>query len=290
MKILNQTQINYKSTCKPGFTSNYREVTDKAGNRIYCNNTWYYRYDLPWNNFIEKLAEKYKDVDKVHIYDYACSEGAEPFSLAMLLIKKLGEEKAQKFLPIIASDLDEEILKNPKQGIIKPSKSDINAIKKILGDDYSKFIEFDDKFEDNRTLKDELCSGKIKPILKNAVIFKNANVINDIPNIEKENSVVMCRNVWLFFNEKEKLKLAEALSNQLGDSSMCVIGNFDDSRSILLSKQFDKYFLNEKEKSGLYSEGLCYIKNSSKEKEHLRNPNFLMKIFGNLKQPFQSKR
>lgn len=282
MKILNQPQINYRES-KPAFTSNARQVLDASGQLLYRNNTAFFREDLKWGKFVDTLNERYKDVDKVHIYNYACSEGAEPFSLAMLLIEKLGKEGAKKFFPIIASDIDAEVLKNPKQGIIKLSKEDIEYIKEELKNNASKYIEYDNVFQDDPKFREKLCNGRIKPILKDTVIFKNLNIMDDLANIEKDNSIVMCRNFWPYLNSYEnQLKLAQTLSEKLGENSMCVIGDFDYRiGSMLEAEQFHDYFKDfDKEYTGGIK-NLYYVKNPPKKNTHLCNPNFLMKIFAN---------
>lgn len=279
MKILNQPQINYRQS-QPVFTSNARHVLDESGQLLYRNSTAFFREDLNWGKFADTLIEKYKDVDKVHIYNYACSEGAEPLSLAMLLIEKLGKEKANKFFPIIASDIDVEVLKNPKQGIIKPSKEDIEYIKNELKSNYSKYIEFDNDFKYDSNLREHLCSGRIKPILKDAVNFKNMNIMEDIANIDKDNSIVMCRNFWPYLNYENQLKLVQTLSEKLGENSMCVIGDFDYGIGAMLeSKQFHDYF-NGFDAGCTYGiKHLYYVKNPPKKHTYFCNPNFLMKIF-----------
>lgn len=180
------------------------------------------------------LIKKYKNAEKVNIYCYACSEGAEPFSLAMLLLKTLKDQgikdiqkEFKKFFPIIASDIDEEILKNPKQGIIKLSRSDIKRIETILGKDYSDFIEFDNNFQYSDFHKEWVCNGKIKPILKDKVIFKTADIRSDILNIKGNNNVILCRNFWTHLLKTDQQELAKNLFKNIGENSMCIIGEHD---------------------------------------------------------------
>ena len=240
---MNQLQINHNKDYKPNFASNWRTVKDEFGKVRYKNNTEFFRIDLNWNKFTDMLIEKYKHTDKVNIYNYACSEGAEPFSLAMLLIKKLGKEKAQKFFPIIASDIDEEILKNPKQGIIKVSSGDIFLIKRKLGNDYSKFIDLDNKFKYSSKFKDILCNGKITPILEDTIVFDTKDITKDFVNIKKDNSIVFCRNFWPYLSKNDQLSLSANLSERLGNNSLCVIGSYD-KRKLNMIKTFKSQGFN----------------------------------------------
>lgn len=279
MRIQNQTQINYKMLSAKSFTANWKEVKDDSGRFLYRTSSYFFRKDLPWHEFVDMLVQKYKDISKVNIYCYACSDGSEPFSLAMLLIKKLGKKKAQKFFPIIASDIDEEILKNPKRGIIRLSQSEISHINANMNGNYSRFLMNDDKFEYDSELKDFLCTGNVKPILKNAIKFKNIDIIKDISNIERDNSVVLCRNFWAYLPKEERPKLAKNLFDRLGNNSMCVVGEYEDhydnfdcfAKDCLINEGFEPSDINN-----------CFIK-ASKEKKHLNDPNFLMANFANKK-------
>lgn len=267
MRVMNQPQINYRSTYSPNFKANANRGS------FGFNTTYFFRDGIIWDKFGDFLINKYKNADNVHIYNYACSEGAEPFSLAMLLIKKLGKEKAQKFFPIIASDIDDGILKNPALGIIKPSGGDLLKINMTLEKDYSDFYELNEGFQVNKELRDRVYTGKVKPILRDAVVFTQRNILNDTHNIQRDNSVVLCRNFWPYLSsDEEREKLAIGLAERLGDNSMCVIGDFDKKCGI--GKFFlDRQFINPLDtfdaSTPFAANELCFVKTSPKERVFL---------------------
>lgn len=276
MQIIKQPNM-YKSKINICFNGNVRALRDTSGKIKYRNNTSFFRPDLNWNMFTEMLIEKYKNVGKVNIYDYACSEGAEPFSLAMLLIKKLGEEKAQKFFPIIASDIDSEILKNPQNGILKLTRGDVFLIKRLLKKDYNQFIEFNDKFEYNSELNMVVCDAKIKPILENKVVFSSKNVVEDIANVEKNNSIVLFRNFWPYLLKSDRTKLADSVSECLGNNSICVIGRYD-THKMRMNKIFKSRGLIR-----VKHNHLCYIKPNSSNIQESTDSGFLTNILQKIK-------
>ena len=55
---------------------------------------------------------------------YACSDGSEPYSIALSLINRLGYTEAQKHFPIIAKDIDETMIKRAKSGFISLEQID----------------------------------------------------------------------------------------------------------------------------------------------------------------------
>lgn len=234
MKIQNSS-YSLETKNKIAFSANIRKVANKiTRSTLYKNNSWYFRSDLNWNKLIEKLDEKYSKVDKVNVYCFACSEGAEPFSLAMMLIEKLGFEKAQKFFPIIASDIDTEILIEPKKGIINVSEGDLENIKENIGNNYLKYMNLEDDCNFSHKLYQDVYKGEISSVIRNAVIFKNYDMKSRIFDVPKRNSVVMCRNFWPYLekpfqdNNKAQLKLLDNACNKLGDNSLIIIGEYDN--------------------------------------------------------------
>ena len=79
------------------FGTSYRKVvknTYRLGD-CYEASTYFFVKDLQWNKFFNHLIEKYKNTPKINVFSLACSDGSEAYSIAMLLISKLGE-KTQK--------------------------------------------------------------------------------------------------------------------------------------------------------------------------------------------------
>lgn len=273
MKIECLTKIN--NGPNPRFTSNNREVygtINGAKKLLYRTNTCFFRDDLRWNEFADFLIKKYQNTPKVNVYSYGCSEGAEPFSLAMLLIEKLGKEKAKKFFPIIASDIDSKILENPKKGIITPSKEDLENMGSVLGSNYTKYITFDSNFNIDTELEDEICKGRIKPILQDTVIFKKANFIDDLNNIEPDNSIIICKNFLNYYNNHtEQRPLIKRLGERLNSNSFCLLGDFDGNDMIQL---FEEMGFKETAFSSFLLE-----KKPAPEKNFLSNPFYLFSTF-----------
>lgn len=228
MLIQNSVNIpaNYKMHPQMSFAGNKRGVSDSVGKFLYANVSAYMRSDLNWEKFTKYLIKKYKDVEKPNIFCLACSEGAEPFSVAMKLIDKLGEINASKFFPIKASDFDEAILDYPKKGKAFLTTTEIKQIKEQCKN-FDKFIKlgknerFDTLFETNGT------RGTITPLLAKSVVFKTSDLRTEIENINPDNNIVLCRNVWPYIPKKEHPELAQKLYNQLGENSMLVVGRFD---------------------------------------------------------------
>lgn len=268
MQVLNQPQITYKPLYVPSFKSSLRGdcITDIL------------RPDMDWKAFVNMLVKKYKKAEKVNIYVGGCADGSEAYQTAMLLIRKLGKKEAQKFFPIKAWDIDAKILQNPKDGVIKVTKKDIERLEKYTGKDYLEYIHLNNKFVTDAESGIAVCTGKIKSILKDTVIFEKRDFTKNIPNIQRNNSVLMCRNVWPYFSEKEQPKLAQALFDRLGDNSMFIAGEYElgsGLNHLFLDKGFEVF-----DWLGISP---CYVKSSSNVQSHLSNPEYLKAVYANTK-------
>lgn len=223
MKI--QNNYSYKQS----FKSNSRAIRDAKGVIINQNLTKFFRNQDFWDRFSQKLIGTYKNQTKVNIYSYGCSDGSEAFSLAMLLLNKVGGKKAQKFFPIIAKDIDETILTEAKIGKIRLSNSDLNSLDYFIGDNYKNYLYYNkDSFKYIPNYESTLCTGRIKKPLKDAVIFEQADLTKDVDNIKENNTIVIFRNLSPYIKSEEHQDLIKKLSNKLKDKCMIVIGALDD--------------------------------------------------------------
>lgn len=223
-------QNNYQTKANPHFKQNFKYVFDEVSGELkWRNSTSFFRKDLKWSDFIEMLTKNYANTDKVNVYVTGCSEGAEAYSLSMLLMEKLGRKDAMKFFPIHASDIDKEIIKNPRSGIVTPSKADIDKIDATLGGKYkhTKYMAVNHKYDFRTDNLCQTCQGEIKPILRDTVKFQNNSLKEIIPTINPDNSIVLCRNYWDYIPKAERKPLVERLYDRLGENSLCVIGDYD---------------------------------------------------------------
>ena len=115
----------------PSFGSIERTVFDnskKGYNILYRNTTCLFREDINWNILLNQII---KSETPKKIYCYACSDGSEPYSLAMALISKLGYEKAKQYFPIVSRDIDLPMINRAKSGSISINVTDLKKIKKF---------------------------------------------------------------------------------------------------------------------------------------------------------------
>ena len=171
------------------FKSSFRSVYNDNLTLKYNTNTCFFRKDLRWKEFVDYIEKKYQNINKVNIVDYACSTGEEPSSLAMLLDMKLGE-KAEKFFPISAYDIEEENIKDAKRGLFKINPGEMELVTTNMGDKYKDYC--------TEIIKSDGSVGwfSSKPNLDSMVEYKQSDIIKDFRKIPRDNTIFICKNFF----------------------------------------------------------------------------------------------
>ena len=236
-------QINFNKTnysYMPSFSSCSRDVNDASGKFIYRNDTSMFRSDIRnWDKLVDYLENKFQKAEKVNVYCLASSAGDEPYSLAIKLIEKLGEDGAEKYFPIIASDYDEKIIKMAKDGYLPIFDDDIDKINLHTNGKIKKYFDIaengPDYIKDMDITYD--CLMKVKPILRNKINFSVADATEKCKVVKPDNTIILARNFWPYLKgEDKRIKLANELYKNLGENSVVVVGSFDDTSGAFASK------------------------------------------------------
>ena len=226
MKVDNQySTINFKTSYRKVIKPNY------ILGDCYEASTCFFGKGLQWNKFFNHIIEKYKNTPKVNVFSLASSDGSEAYSIAMILISKLGEERAEKFFPITAVDFDKIITRNAREGFMDLSVNDEVRINKYTGNQLNKFFErtnqsfLSEKMGGTET-QELLTKFKTKPILQNKVIFITEDLNTYVEKIPYQNNLIFCRNCWPYL-WKTHDEFAQKLSEKTDKNSYLVVGDFD---------------------------------------------------------------
>ncbi len=177
------------------------------------NVTEFFRNPEIFDEF-EKIIKKYLDYkNPLKIWSAACSIGAEPYSLAMML----NESTPNVNHKIIATDIDNTILDKAKKG--EYSEQEVKTIPKTLMNKYF-------QKEGNNYL--------INNNIKRMVSFKRHDLILD--NYDSNFDVIVCRNVVIYFNQDVKDKIYDKFSKSLKKGGILFVGA---TESIYNYKAFD---------------------------------------------------
>jgi chemotaxis protein methyltransferase CheR len=149
---------------------------------------------------IKILLELNKNTS-LKIWSAACSIGAEPYSIGILL-DELSPGIRHK---IIATDIDSTILEKAKKG--RYSSTDV---KNIAKDRLKKYFN---------------CEGEtyiINDKIKNMVEFKKHDLI--LEDYDTKLDLIVCRNVVIYFNQDVKDKMYSKFRNSLKTNGLLFVG------------------------------------------------------------------
>jgi chemotaxis protein methyltransferase CheR len=154
----------------------------------------------------EELKQKIKSElltknSSLKIWSAACSVGAEPYSLAMIMddLSPLGTNR------IVATDIDATILEKAKIGEF--NYSEVKNVKEDFLDKYFKIVK--DKY---------VIDSKIKSM----ATFKKHDLI--LEPYEKDFDLIVCRNVVIYFNQDVKEAIYKKFSSSLKKGGLLFVG------------------------------------------------------------------
>ncbi len=139
-----------------------------------------------------KIASNEKTIK---IWSAGCSTGEEPYSLAIMIQELIPDWKEWNIL-ILGTDINEVALTKAKKGVY--SHWSFRVIDERITKKY--FDEFKGKFY----LDEEL---------KNMVNFSNINLVQD--DFPRNNDLILCRNVLIYFGEKQISLVIKKFYNSL---------------------------------------------------------------------------
>lgn len=139
--------------------------------------------------------------NNLKIWSAACSIGAEPYSLAIILdnLKTKGRHS------ILATDLDSSIIERAKRG--EYVSGEVKNVKSEYLQKY--FTKVADKY---------IIDSKIK----NMVTFKKHDLILD--DYDKGFDLIVCRNVVIYFNQDVKNEIYKKFSASLKKGGLLFVG------------------------------------------------------------------
>ncbi len=156
------------------------------------------RFEELWRNILPELL---KVRSKLRIWSAGCSNGAEPYSVA-IIIRELGVADR---VEIFGTDIDQAILAKAREGVYE-----FNDLKNLPPELTLKYF----RIEKNRFYLNE--------DIKNMVDFLNHNLLKD-PFLSKFD-LIICRNVVIYFTEEAKKVLYRKFYDSLNPGGFLLVG------------------------------------------------------------------
>ena len=142
----------------------------------------------------------------IRVWSCGCSSGDEPFSLAILLLEKLGEARSNFLLTIIGSDIDKGALEEARNTVYSASR--LGALDQQLLDKYFDPIQ-EGQF-------------RLKSPVKSLVRFREHDVIKNAPFMHCD--IILCRNLMIYFNKELQEEILLKFYQCLNPGGFLVLG------------------------------------------------------------------
>ena len=199
-------------------------VLSNSNVNFFSNYTKFFRTDIAgsWKKFLDVVDSHFKDAEKVNVYCFGCSDGSEPYSFAMGMLNKKGGKNIKKYTPIMAYDIDSEMIRTAQKGWLPCSKND-----KIRINSNTSLTRFLCNIVE--VPRDEKYPYRFQPLdrVKNLIDFQVGDFSEKLEDIEPCNNLVMCRNFWYYLGTDKIPEIVKKLSSKIDETSLVVIGDFD---------------------------------------------------------------
>ncbi|HHY90225.1 MAG TPA: protein-glutamate O-methyltransferase CheR [Clostridiales bacterium] len=172
-------------------------------NYLTINVSEFYRNPAQWQVLKDEIFPQLLTRNKrLKIWSAACSTGEEPYSLVLTLSELI----PKKFIQILATDIDKDVLNKAKIGIYS-SKSVANVPHHLLR---QYFVKVGDSYQ----IHDEI---------KQCVQFRQHNLLSD--PYPDNCDLIVCRNVLIYFTEESKDQIYKNFYNALADEGILFVGS-----------------------------------------------------------------
>lgn len=181
-------------------------------NKITTNHTFFMREADHFYYFRDTVLPYLKKTVKnndLRIWSAGCSSGEEPYTLAMIMNDFFSEGKSSWDTRILATDISGKMLDKAKKGIY--DNESIAPLPSHWKLDYFK------QYDAN--------SSAIVDRIKNEVIFRKFNLMNEVYPFKQKFHVIFCRNVMIYFDSHTKQKLIDQFYNSTESGGYLFIGH-----------------------------------------------------------------
>jgi two-component system, chemotaxis family, CheB/CheR fusion protein len=178
-------------------------------NTLLINTTGFFRDPQTWEymatEVVPQLLSARAPDDPIRVWCAGCASGEEPYTVAMVLARVMGDVPFRERVKIYATDVDEEALDYARHGAYLPRQ-----IEDIPHDALERFFERTDQRYIFR--KD----------LRRCVIFGRNDLVQDAPISRVD--MLVCRNTLMYFTAETQAHILRRFHFGLDDDGYLLLG------------------------------------------------------------------
>jgi chemotaxis protein methyltransferase CheR len=182
---------------------------------VSTNHTFFFResahFDYLINKSLPELIPKItaQGPKDLRVWCAASSTGEEPYVIAMLIMEYLGHDYKNWSAGLLATDISNDALNTAMQGIYSAER--IEQVPKKYR------LAYFDKIGEDRF--------QIKEHLRNEVLYRRFNLMNERFPFKKPFHIIFCRNVMIYFDQVTRAGLVQRLYDFTAPGGYLFIGN-----------------------------------------------------------------
>lgn len=180
---------------------------------VTTNKTDFYREPNHFRHMLDHALPHYANagVNRLRIWSSACSTGAEPYTIAMVM-EEFGKTGKRMDYTILATDLSNEVLETARKGIYPREQ-----LAPVPVDQRARFV---------MQHRDKTCAEvRIHPKLRSRVSFARLNLMDARYPVGDRMHVIFCRNVLIYFDKPTQEKVLSRLCECLLPGGFLYIGH-----------------------------------------------------------------
>jgi two-component system CheB/CheR fusion protein len=178
-------------------------------NTILINVTGFFRDPQMWGHLAEdvlpQLIEARAPESPIRIWSAGCASGEEPYTIAMVVARVIGDEAFRERVKIYATDIDEEALDTARHAAYLPRQ-----IEDVPADALERFFE---RTEQRYVFRKDL---------RRCVIFGRNDLVQDAPISHID--LLVCRNTLMYFTVDTQAQILRRFHFALRDDGVLLLG------------------------------------------------------------------
>lgn len=165
-----------------------------------------HHFDILSSNLLPSIRHRIKTGERIRIWSAGCSNGQEPYSIAMHLFR-LVPEIAHADFKILATDIDPKVVDFARQGAYSSQ-----LLSGVSESDKSKFL---DRQGDSLIVDEQL---------RKCISFRELNLLSEWP-MQQRFDAIFCRNVVIYFDIETQEKLWPRFNAALPNDGLFFLGH-----------------------------------------------------------------
>lgn len=165
-----------------------------------------HHFEILRDQLLPTLVERARNGGKVRIWSAGCSNGQEPYSIAVQILD-VAPDAGKLDIRILATDIDFNMLAHARNG--EYTERDVASVPQTI---LSRFFE-------------QTANGyTVGDAAKSLVNFKSLNLVKNWP-VRGPFDVIFCRNVVIYFDDETKEQIWERFDRVLAPGGSLFIGH-----------------------------------------------------------------